>query len=221
MHFLDRFVYRNPKKTTTTKGQSIMQPLPNSRRDGGILFTKTANRNEAPVNSDQFIKMKEDDVAADEVFFHKYFTQKAATQPKKTKKEATGDDEDEDEVWRAMMSSIPGGLDDEDEDDIDEELYNDEDDEEMQALLAEDEDDEEIEGLEEDEEEDIEFGSDEEDIELLNASDMEEESTKRTFPEEDEYESEEEKPKSKKAKKERLPTFATYEDYAKLIEQDE
>ncbi len=79
-----------------------MQPLPNSRRDGGILFTKTANRNEAPVNSDQFIKMKEDDVAADEVFFHKYFTQKAATQPKKTKKEAAGDDEDEDEVWRAM-----------------------------------------------------------------------------------------------------------------------
>ncbi|KAG1470191.1 hypothetical protein G6F56_002826 [Rhizopus delemar] len=222
MHFLDRFVYKNPKKTTVTKGQSIMQPLPNSRRDGGIQFTKGSHQKLAPVNTDKFIQKNQDDVAADEIFFHKYFTQKAATQPKKSKKDATEDGE-EDEVWRAMMSSIPGGLDDENDDE--EETYDDEDDddEELQALLNEDDNEE--------EDDEVEFGSEEEDIELMNASDMEQDielmdatemddNAKRVFPDEDDYESEEEKPKKKKSKKERLPTFATYEDYAKLIEQE-
>ncbi|KAI9483678.1 MAG: CBF/Mak21 family-domain-containing protein [Benjaminiella poitrasii] len=232
MHFLDKFVYRNAKKTVTTKGQSIMQPLSGSRRDGGIVFTRGSGMKDAnaAVNTEKFMSLKEEDVNADEVFFHKYFNQKAAITPKQPKKEKSldEDDEEEDEVWRAMMSSIPGGLENEDEDDEGlEDEDDDEDDEAMRALLMDDDDDDDEEEGEEDiadenefGEEIAEFGSDEdeeEDIELLNASSMDEEefeeSQKRPA------ETEEKRPK-KKQKRESLPTFASYEDYAKLIEQD-
>jgi ribosome biogenesis protein MAK21 len=166
------------------------------------------------------------------VFFHKYFNQKAVSAPKKTKKEkASADDEDEDEVWRAMMSSIPGGLDNEDEDEegLEDDEEDDEDDEAMRALLMEDEDEDEVEG---DFGEDMaEFGSDEEgdhmdNLELMNASSMDEEefenqTNKRPVDSEDEEAGLSNRQKKKQKKeKERLPTFASYEDYAKLIEQD-
>ncbi|KAL9541000.1 hypothetical protein MBANPS3_009371 [Mucor bainieri] len=240
MHFLDRFVYRNAKKTATTKGQSIMQPLSGSRRDGGIMFTKGSGiKSDAiPLNSEQFLQKKEDDVEADEVFFHKYFNQKAVnTTSKKAKKDkADADDEDgdEDEVWRAMMSSIPGGLDNEDDDDNG--LDDSDDDEEMRALLMSDDDEDEEQDIEQDGDM-AEFESDqgepmdnedEEDIELelMNASSMDEEEAE---DDQDEQPIETNKrsafdepsgSKKKKQKKDALPTFASYEDYAKLIEQD-
>jgi ribosome biogenesis protein MAK21 len=231
MHFLDRFVYRNAKKTATTKGQSIMQPLSGSRRDGGIMFTKGSGiKSDAiPLNSERFLQKKEDDVEADEVFFHKYFNQKAVTATKKSKKDkANADDEDgeEDEVWRAMMSSIPGGLDNEDDD---EGLDNSDDDEEMRALLmSDDEEDgeEDMAELESDQGEPMDDEDDEEDIELelMNASSMDEEEDEQVEePVETNKRSAFDEPsgsKKKKQKKEALPTFASYEDYAKLIEQD-
>ncbi|RCH95260.1 hypothetical protein CU098_005849 [Rhizopus stolonifer] len=237
MHFLDRFVYRNAKKTVTSKGQSIMQPLHGSRRDGGITFTKGSSMsNTVPLNSEKFLQKKEDDIEADEVFFHKYFHQKALSTPKKSKKEKTGDDEEEDEVWRAMMSSIPGGLDNEDDDE--EDLEDDEDDEEMRALLMDDSDDE-VDNEQEQEESEFgedmaEFGSDEDgepmedELEFMNASDMEEFENQMKRPAEDDNDEGEEEDeglskrqkKKQKKEKERLPTFASYEDYAKLIEQD-
>lgn len=240
MHFLDRFVYRNAKKTATTKGQSIMQPLSGSRRDGGIMFTKGSGiKSDAiPLNSEQFLQKKEDDVEADEVFFHKYFNQKAvsATSKKTKKDKANADDEDgdEDEVWRAMMSSIPGGLDN--EDDEDNGLDDSDDDEEMRALLMSDDDDEEQEDVDQDGDM-AEFESDqgepmenedEEDIELelMNASSMDEEEaddSQDEQPVETNKRSAFDEPsgsKKKKQKKDALPTFASYEDYAKLIEQD-
>lgn len=234
MHFLDRFVYRNAKKTATTKGQSIMQPLSGSRRDGGIMFTKGSGiKSDAiPLNSERFLQKKEDDVEADEVFFHKYFNQKAVTATKKSKKDkANADDEDgeEDEVWRAMMSSIPGGLDNEDDD---EGLDNSDDDEEMRALLMSDDDEaEDGEGdmaeFESDQGEPMDDEDDEEgdiELELMNASSMDEEEDEQVEePIETNKRSAFDEPsgsKKKKQKKEALPTFASYEDYAKLIEQD-
>ncbi|KAI8991981.1 CBF/Mak21 family-domain-containing protein [Mycotypha africana] len=233
MHFLDKFVYRNAKKQATTKGQSIMQPLPGSRRDGGVIFTKGSGivGEDTPLNSEKFLEKKEEDVDADELFFYKYFNQKAAEAPKKPKKAAAdSEDAEEDEIWRAMMNSVPGGLEDEDEDDAD--LDDDEDDEEMRALLMEDEDDEDVdeaenlsEGLIESDEEDMD-GEDDVELEFMNASDMdeaeEEQTSKRALDSDEDEEGEEapSKPKKKKAKKDKLPTFASYEDYAKLIEQD-
>ncbi|KAI9314436.1 CBF/Mak21 family-domain-containing protein [Dichotomocladium elegans] len=148
IHFLDRFVYRNPKKSVTTRGQSIMQPLP-GRQDGGILKTRgnAQDRMAKPVNSEEFWRKKIEDVPVDEIFFHKYFKQKRSgedldgTTKKKQKTDQDAEsDVDEDEVWRAMMSSIPGGLDgidDADPDDDDEEF----DDDEMRALLENEDDD--------------------------------------------------------------------------------
>lgn len=68
IHFLDRFVYRNPKKTATTRGKSIMQPLP-GRQDGGILMTRgnTQQEHAIPVNSEAFWRKKIEDVPVDEV----------------------------------------------------------------------------------------------------------------------------------------------------------
>ena len=154
IHFLDRFVYRNPKKKTGTRGKSIMQPLA-GRQDGGIMMTRgnADEMNTTPVNSVEFWRKKVEQVPVDEIFFHKYFKQKRDGEPmeepsNKKRKVSEDDDEgvsdndggvDEDEVWRAMTSSIPGGLDD-DLDDIDED--SDEfDDEEMRKLLEDEDDD--------------------------------------------------------------------------------
>ncbi|KAI9271517.1 CBF/Mak21 family-domain-containing protein [Phascolomyces articulosus] len=155
IHFLDRFVYRNPKKKTGTRGKSIMQPLA-GRQDGGIMMTRgnVDEINTTLVNSVEFWRKKIEQVPVDEIFFHKYFKQKREGEPmeeelnrsqKRSKLEqdeeegALSDHDggmDEDEVWRAMTSSIPGGLDD---DDIDED-EDDFDDEMRQLLLDEDDD---------------------------------------------------------------------------------
>lgn len=77
IHFLDRFVYRNPKKTATTRGKSIMQPLP-GRQDGGILMTRGNAQEEhaIPVNSEAFWRKKIEDVPVDEVRFERIIQEK-------------------------------------------------------------------------------------------------------------------------------------------------
>ncbi|CAO3576567.1 unnamed protein product [Absidia cylindrospora] len=238
MHFLDRFVYRNAKKNVATKGSSIMQPLAN-RRDGGVLLTRGAaglDPSSIPMNSEQFWRKKVEQVPVDEIFFHKYFNQKAAAQPEKPSKvKPEGDEEDEeDQVWRAMMSSVPGGLDDDDDLNMDED-EDDEDDEAMRELLMADDDGDE-EGLDSQDEDDDNDGfesetshvegDDDDEIEFMNASSMDEEDSddqatpkKRTSAFDDEEE-QKEKPKKKK-QKQTLPTFASYEDYAALLDDDE
>ncbi|KAL9000060.1 MAG: hypothetical protein Q9188_005753, partial [Gyalolechia gomerana] len=83
IHFLDRFVYRNPKTTTPARGASIMQPLSSSPAFDTTNNNKSAllssapsfkDRIKDPVNSEAFWKLEKDKVAADEVFFHKYFS---------------------------------------------------------------------------------------------------------------------------------------------------
>jgi len=81
--FLDKFVYRNPKKESKPKGSSLMQPLPSGRSK------------ETPVNSRNFGKTAAVEVESDEIFFHRFFSEKqrrlAGKEPKEKKKE---DDED-------------------------------------------------------------------------------------------------------------------------------
>ncbi|KAL9028943.1 MAG: hypothetical protein Q9196_002749, partial [Gyalolechia fulgens] len=83
IHFLDRFVYRNPKTTTSARGASIMQPLTSSsafdapNHQNKLLLSSAPSfkeRVKQPVNSEAFRKQEADKVAADEVFFHKYFS---------------------------------------------------------------------------------------------------------------------------------------------------
>ncbi|KAI5304810.1 hypothetical protein KEM56_005882 [Ascosphaera pollenicola] len=62
IHFLDRFVYRNPKQQTPLRGASIMQPLAGG--DGGNLLVSGATRRiEEPVNRESFWRKKGEEVA--------------------------------------------------------------------------------------------------------------------------------------------------------------
>ncbi|WWD20366.1 hypothetical protein CI109_104842 [Kwoniella shandongensis] len=135
--FLDRFVYRNPKKTLQPKGASIMQPAAASDKSGMVV------KNHGPqsgtqgvmVNSEQFWRKKIEDVPVEMMFFHRYFSEKL-----KRKEAVKG----------------KGRKDNDDDDDL--EMDASEDDGEA---VAEDEDDDEAEGSEAEEEEGSEAGDDE------------------------------------------------------------
>ncbi len=172
-HFLDRFVYRNPKKAggSTTKGASIMQPAEAAASgkgaagiEGGVVNLKGKGIREAEyVNSEKFWRKKREDVPVDQQFFHQYFAQKAGresgtgAQAKGKQDEADDDDEpdsdasemDEDEIWQAMKDTMP------DRDRFEEEMGMGEEDE--------DEDDEDLAALDYTDSEEDDEGDDEED----------------------------------------------------------
>ncbi|XP_006812391.1 CCAAT/enhancer-binding protein zeta-like [Saccoglossus kowalevskii] len=83
IRFLDRFVYRNPKKTITER-VSVMQPKSKSYQPSGVRSLL--------VNSEEFMQKAESEVPLDEVFFHRYFSKKE----EKKKVVVKGDIEDED-----------------------------------------------------------------------------------------------------------------------------
>ncbi|KAF9163404.1 hypothetical protein DFQ26_002533 [Actinomortierella ambigua] len=166
IHFLNRMVYKNPKKQRDdvntalgTKGSSIMQPMAAHR--GTSIMLKKGGGNDVNVNTEAFWKLNEANVPVDQVFFHKYFTQKKILNPKATKSKKGGDEDqdeddftgakrgedgesgdesmDEDEVWNAMMSDMPkelkgGDVDLDEEDDMS--------DGELENLMLSDEEDE-------------------------------------------------------------------------------
>ncbi|KAG0233055.1 hypothetical protein BGW42_007751 [Actinomortierella wolfii] len=257
IHFLNRMVYKNPKKQRDdvntalgVKGSSIMQPMAAHR--GESIMLKKGGGNDVNVNTEAFWQLKEEDVPVDQVFFHKYFNQKKVLNPKATKGKKGGNEEDEDdftgkrggdesgdesmdedEVWNAMMSDMPKDLkdatvdDDEEEDMSDGELerlmLSDEEDENETPAGASDEEDVDEESFgkdeanwrdDEDDEEGAMFMDDEDDI-------MESDSDAQAdVAEESEDESEKQRSK-KRRKKEALPMFASMEDYAHLIDQDD
>lgn len=148
-HFLDRFVYRNPKQKTTTHGSSIMQPLAGSDATG-LVIGADRSRNMKPINVNDWANMKIDNVDVGERFFYNYFMAKskrdgAASKKKDTPK--TGDfDENglnEDAVWKALVSSKPD-VEADDDDDLNMSDFSD---------FDEDEEDEDEVDLEDDEEE--------------------------------------------------------------------
>ncbi|CAG8565339.1 22487_t:CDS:10, partial [Dentiscutata erythropus] len=137
-HFLDRFVYRNPKQTDRIKGGNpILQPIVASEPGMVVMKKGTGiSKDEINVNSEEFWRRKLDDVPEDQVFFHKYFTQKnEGKQVKKVKKESDRtadfldndeeDDELEDEIWAAMKSTLPIKMDSDLEDSEDDDEPND------------------------------------------------------------------------------------------------
>ncbi|KDN40347.1 CBF-domain-containing protein [Tilletiaria anomala UBC 951] len=84
-HFLDRFVYRNPKKTPVSyKGTSIMQPAEAASGRGvagletGVINIRGKGLAAGEfVNSEKFWKKEKDNVPVDQLFFHQFFNQKA------------------------------------------------------------------------------------------------------------------------------------------------
>ncbi|KAL8705287.1 MAG: hypothetical protein Q9201_001574 [Fulgogasparrea decipioides] len=254
IHFLDRFVYRNPKTNVPARGASIMQPLSSSSADKSILLSATSlkDRIKQPVNSEAFWKMEADKVGADEAFFHKYFTavakgrEKVRGKKERTKKvgEEEGSEEDEDEIWKALVESKPeieGGSDEDDVsmddlEDLDEEMASEGEDidieaggfgdgEEAEGGINEvsgavdlgndaipdfgDEDDEAILGSE-----------DEVPSELEAMFEMEVQATDQSMLQ-DQRSKKRRDGKEKRRKLKHLPTFASADDYAKMLDDEE
>jgi ribosome biogenesis protein MAK21 len=247
-HFLDRFVYRNPKLSHMgLRGSSIMQPMATENTHAVLLGADKANKIAAPVNSEQFRTKASSEVAVEDVFFHQYFSsikKTAAPMSAKEKKRAEKkksrdvddeeeDDADEDEIWKAMMQSAPDlegdeFVDDDDDDDLD--LADMESDDEM----ADDADDGSVDidpaFFDDDDDEDLmdvdatgiplpataadvdEIPSD---VDDFAGFDSEAETTKKQKT------SKRAADKAEKKRKKNLPTFASAEDYAQMLEDDE
>lgn len=116
IHFLDRFVYKNPKSSRGTRGASIMQPMNCGNHSSLLLSAHARTQSSESVNSEAFWKQESEMVEADEIFFHKYFSTMGRGKEKARKKKAnrlsgvdsgSEEDEDEDEIWKALVDSRP------------------------------------------------------------------------------------------------------------------
>lgn len=239
MNFLDKFSFRNAKaKSQAVHGTSIMQPMSGTSKAASYLITaRDGDRTQDPLNSEQFWRRKIDEVRVDEAFFHTYFEKagKAKQADKKAKKkdrkrDDSDDESGEDEIWQALVKSRPDvegdGGDDDDLSDFDMDDMSDDEAGDMDGgvELNLGSDDEGMENKEQDvqneDEDDFEnFDLDDEDgfvdsdadipadIELNDDTDIEDDKKKDGR-------------KTKRRKLKNLPTFASMEDYAKLIGDD-
>ena len=243
MHFLDKFVYRNPKANDTKRGASIMQPIQSSAATNIVVPGKAGSTQRSSVNTASFWNLKQEQVAAEDVFFHEYFSQigKPAQAAKKAKRDldenASEDEEAEGEIWDALVHSRPevgGGEGEEDDEDVDfagledidygsdvsVNLDDSDDDDDMSegggAELGSDAgEDAGFEGIFGDSDED---GAEWEDEEA-DAEDKDEEGEG-----EDESAGKSQKWKERRARKKEmkgLPTFASADDYAEMLGRDD
>ncbi|EIW77769.1 CBF-domain-containing protein [Coniophora puteana RWD-64-598 SS2] len=293
-HFLDRFVYKNPKKVKP-KGASFMQPAASANDKISVKLVKGEVDSGPMVNDDKFWRRKIENVPVDEVFFHQYFSRKnqkstrrtdtgkdgggetgdedeeeddesgdddaassSADEDEETKADGGEEDDDEDEegsdlgedeIWKAMLATMPHEDGDEDlmeddSDDLPSDLDDfDDSDGDAPSVDVEDEVEEEDEDDASAQDEDGAAGS-EDGLSMAEASDDEDLLAVDDMPDglieydgsdagEQEGEGEEwggfggasskrkrggEDKSGKRKKRQKLPTFASYEDYAKMIE---
>jgi len=233
-NFLDRFVYRNAKAAAGgSRGSSIMQPLSGGESRGILLSSKAIYHTQGPVNTEAFWQKKVEDVAVDEVFFHKYFNQigkakQAGNKKVGSKPTGASDDEDgenEDEIWQALVDSRPeveGNSDDESDLEM---LDLDDSEAESSAsgfeVDSDDEDALEPDGSEKggsDASEDgalFDEGDSGSEIDQLFANELQPSQTAGT------EEKGEETSRQRRKKLKSLPTFASVEDYAEMLDNDE
>lgn len=226
IRFLDKFVYRNPKASDTSRGASIMQPLRANKDSGDIwLGSRGASTAGTQVNSAAFWNKKAEDVAAEDVFFHNYF-QHMSKEPKAKKPAATEDepvdgedDEQEDEIWKALVDAQP------DIDDDGSDVGFDLDDEDMASIG----DSEPELSLEDDSDGGVSIEGDDDDMDMDGMDDMDDSDGLVQINEDDDEEEEEADSKSARNKKEKerrkklkaLPTFASVDDYAEMLANEE
>lgn len=212
IQFLDRFVYRNAKKHPNKwHGASIMQPLASSDSRGQLLAP--AANTKPLVNSHAFASLKPDQVNADEVFFHKYFS-KVGVKKSKTKKdrkredaEDSSGDEGEDEVWQALVDSKPDIEGEDDDVDLDADDFSDD----AELLAAMDDD------LSDDD--DLDFDDDGSEVDGLVAPVLNDDDASEQSDEEQSSKALRNKAAKKRRRELRdLPTFASAEDYAAMVE---
>ncbi|KAL4259257.1 CBF/MAK21 family protein [Pleurotus pulmonarius] len=123
-HFLDRFVYKNPKKvkgdndgvgTLTTsgakpKGSSVMQPAATSidGASGVKLMKGEVGDPGGLVNEESFLRRRPQDIPVDQLFFHKYFVRKHE-QAKTASRPQNAEDDDSDDDSDASQGSKDSG----------------------------------------------------------------------------------------------------------------
>ncbi|KAI9677086.1 MAG: hypothetical protein M1817_006925 [Caeruleum heppii] len=231
IHFLDRFVYRNAKASSSQRGISIMQPLTGDQK-GGILLSSGDNRKtQAPVNVEGFWRQKTEDVAVEEAFFHQYFNQvgkgRAAAEKHKKKQakskqdgqesDEDDDDDDEDEIWQALVQSRPEVEGSEGDSDVDLDDLGSEDEDGLEEALEEADEGGSAGSLSSDAEPGFDFDSEEDallasedevDGNLPGGLDAGMASSAATTS-------------KKRRKLKHLPTFASVEDYAGMMDVDE
>ncbi|KAI1456878.1 CBF-domain-containing protein [Annulohypoxylon moriforme] len=220
--FLDKFVYRNAKAVDSTRGVSIMQPVVASGQGSILLSSKpSAKAAGSSLNSAEFWNKKSEDVAVEDVFFHEYFSRigKSEQAERKAKKGKAAEGEDaeeaaEDEIWDALVASRPEVEGESDgEADFDDLMSLDEDDQDFEKEMAELDD----EGSEDEEEGGVEFWDDSEDDEEEDSEPEQAPAAKGGAKDKKE---ESERTKRKKALKS-LPMFASADDYADMLAQDD
>lgn len=224
IRFLDKFVYRNAKASDGSKGVSIMQPLRATKDSGDIwLGSRGAGGAGTQVNSAAFWNKKAEDVAAEDVFFHEYFQSigKDPKDKKKKKKAAEADEPEEpeeeageDEVWQALVNAQPDI--DGDGSDVDE-GFDDFDEEEMASLDGSSpamslDDDESDGGVDIEGTDDEEFDGSDGLVEFNDEDSDDDASGKKA----------DNKKKSERRKMLKgLPTFASVDDYAEMLANEE
>ncbi|CAD5120512.1 DgyrCDS9078 [Dimorphilus gyrociliatus] len=194
IRFLDRFVFRNPKK-------HLKDPEEKKEKK------KQKNYNDIAVNSEEFAKKKEEDVSVNDVFFHRYFTQQSA----KYKSGGAGSDDDDvsddefedflDGVKKSKKTTKKKSKKDDDD-------YDDNSDED--ADIDSDED------IDLGSDEDIDMGSAEEDFE----DEMDDIDDEGDEDDSDDFEEFEAKSNKKNKKKQDLSDlFADAEEFAEYLEE--
>lgn len=223
--FLDRFVYRNPKLKTKSRGASIMQPLAGGDTSGLLITAQSRSRMQAPINSEQFSSMAIGKVAADEVFFHKYFStmgkgkEQARKKKEKRKVQATEGSEageDEDEIWQALVNSRPEleGSEDEEMESLPDDATNASSMDDLDEL-SDDEGSADEAGIDLEEDDEGLIGSDDEipdNVEMTFADEVEPDTEPISSAQNGKGDR-----KKKRRKLKSLPIFASADDYAKMM----
>ena len=238
IHFLDRFVYRNPKAANAPRGASIMQPIAGGDSSALIVSAYSdKSSTQQPVNSEAFWKQASEKVNVDEVFFHKYFSTlgrgKGNASKKKNERKAdaedSDDEDDEDKIWEALVESKPeldegsdSGFGDEDMESDTEDMDDDgfdlefgKTDESVKSNLAEGA--ESLPNLDDGDDQALLDSNDEVPSDIGEAFAKKVTSNKPASV----AEPENEQRSSKRRKLKSLPTFASADDYAKVLEEDD
>ncbi|CCE79606.1 Piso0_001683 [Millerozyma farinosa CBS 7064] len=110
-HFLDRFVYKNSKQKPQTKGSSIMQPLGGAHTGELLVRATNISSKEDPVNTENWLSKRSEDVRPEDKFFYEYFTSKQSklrgTDGASEKKDDDVEELSDGEVWEALVRSKP------------------------------------------------------------------------------------------------------------------
>ncbi|KAG7133293.1 Ribosome biogenesis protein NOC1 like [Verticillium longisporum] len=228
IRFLDKFVYRNPKATEANRGVSIMQPLQGSSDASNIYLGKKHGASTTPINHPNFWNKKIEQVAADDVFFHHYFEhtgkQSKPQAPSRVEPLGDSDNEDEDEIWKALTASHPDGpVDESDGSDLDLDGFDDDSDDAQGAsdLFADEslsEGDDEIEG-----ESDIDTDDDDVNggVEMLGPVSQASDEDNNADVDASDKKRESETRSARRKRLKSLPMFASVDDYAEMLGEEE